>query len=299
MISSPARVTMLNNMADPDIVRAIERLAGWGVRDLDLRSQIFGKQVAGLGDEDCGRVAELARSHGMAIHCLSSHLFFDDKCSGEAHFRAVHLAAIPRLIAVARILRPRMIRLLAARSSRPFAAGNRVAAMDRDHPWLMPLYGEAIDALHDAGFQVTIENEVWNCVMTTAEEVLSFFARLGRRDRCSFTWDIQNLWEQSGVMPSLETYQRLRHLIGYVHFKGGRTAGDGSPRLRWSSTLEEASWPVREIARAASADGVSPVLCLNPSHGERAPGRDDAHAARRDLVFLTDVLLERQASAGR
>ncbi len=287
------RLTMLNGMADGDIARAIERLAGWGVRDLDLKDAIFGRRVADLDDAQANRVAALAAARGMAIHCLSTHLFNDAIEAGEAHFRAHHLAPLRRVVAVARILRPRLVRLLSARSSAPHRAGNAVEALDATQPWLMPLYGEAVDELAAAGLQVTIENEIDGCLMSGPDEVVAFFDRLGRRDRCSYTWDVQNLWQQGGEPPSLATYRRLQPLIGYLHLKGGQR-DEASPRLRWCTALADASWPVAEVVRAAASDGVSPVICLNPSHGERKPGYDDTDLARRDLEFVRRVLEDEQ-----
>ncbi|MBA3686613.1 MAG: hypothetical protein H0W72_15435 [Planctomycetes bacterium] len=146
---------------------------------------------------------------------------------------------------------------------------------------------------------MTIENEVWGCVVATPDEVLAFFARLGRRERCSYTWDVQNLWHEGGEPPSLATYRRLKHLIGYVHLKGGRNDPAAGPKLRWSTSLEDASWPVVEVVRQVAADGTSPVICLNPSHGERLAGYDYGDVPERDLRFITAALANRSIQSGR
>lgn len=276
---------MLNTMADQDIAVSIFRQASWGIADLDLKDALFGKAVLDVSDSEAAAVAALARDHGMAVHCLSTSLFFDDVELGEAHFREHHLGRIDRAIDIARILQPRLVRLLAARSSRARAQReNAIERLDRDHPWLVGMYGEAIDRLHAAGFSSTIENEVHGCVLSTPDEVLALFARIGRRDRVCFTWDVQNLWEQ-GTFPTIAVYERLRPLIGYYHLKGGRADTVGGP-LVWNCGLAEASWPVVELTGRVARDGVSPVMCLNPSHGRRIDGYEYREMAWRDLEFV-------------
>ena len=70
-----------------------------------------------------------------------------------------------------------------------------------------------------------------------------------------------------------------------VHLKGGQSDRPGGAP-KWSSSLADASWPVLDVVRAVVADGVSPVICLNPSHGERKPGYDYTDVVARDVDFL-------------
>jgi hypothetical protein len=83
----------------------------------------------------------------------------------------------------------------------------------------------------------------------------------------------------------MSAYNQLKHLIGYYHLKGGQH-DDKSMALRWRTALEDASWPLLEITRQVVADGVSHVICLNPSHGERKPGYDYSGVTKRDLDFI-------------
>ena len=95
------------------------------------------------------------------------------------------------------------------------------------------------------------------------------------------------MW-QMGTFPTPEVYRRLRPLLAYYHLKGGQSE-PGSDALRWKSSLEDASWPVREITRQVVADGVSPVICLNGSHGARKPGYSYDEVLERDLAFATEI----------
>jgi hypothetical protein len=122
-------------------------------------------------------------------------------------------------------------------------------------------------------------------MLGSPRDVRAFFAELGPEAGVSYTWDVQNMW-QAGTFPSLAVYAAVRPYLNYLHLKGGLAEGP-ERRLAFSAPLEEASWPVLEIVRQAIADRASPVICLNPSHGERRPraaaGPSDVE---RDIAFL-------------
>jgi len=284
------RLAMLNAMADGDIGRSLARQRAWDIRDLDLKDQIFGKGIIDLDDGDVTRLDALVRAEGLVIHCLSTHIFHDDPDKGEAHFRAQHLAKITRIAEIAHTLRPRFVRLLAARSRAAAASGDsRMAFIERTQPWLPAVYAEAIDTLHRSGFASTIENETGDCILATPDDVQRLFAALARHgvthDRCCYTWDVQNMWQTGGTYPAMAVYEQLKNLIGYYHLKGGRTETTNGPLL-WRSGLEDASWPVTEITRRVVADGCSPVICLNPSHGAMPPEQDRHSSVENDIAFL-------------
>lgn len=283
--ANPTRITMLNSMASTDFAESLDLQKQWGVRVLDLKGDILGKALLDLTDAEAAEAKRLADERGLSVYCLSSGLFFDFVEEGEAHFRERHLARVDRLAALAGILKPSLVRLLAARTRRREELADSISYLCEAHPWLFDLYRAAIDRLAEAGFKVTIENEVHGCVLSKPEEVRGFFAELDRGDRVSFTWDVQNMW-QMGTFPSLEVYDGMKDLIGYYHLKGGRSE-EGGRELKWRSSLEEASWPVLEITRRAVADGV-PAICLNPSHGEAPDGFDAQETARRDLDFVRE-----------
>jgi hypothetical protein len=99
---------------------------------------------------------------------------------------------------------------------------------------------------------------------------------------------VRNLWE-CGTLPSLEVYEVLKPLIGYVRLKGGQH-GPTSASLRFRSALEDASWPVAEIVARIVKDGVSPVICLNPSQGMAKPGCNYDRLTERDLAFARTLV---------
>jgi sugar phosphate isomerase/epimerase len=280
------RLAVLNVMTGTDIAESIRRQRDLGLVDLDLKSDIFGKRITDLTDGEAGKVRALAEDHGMSVYCLSTELFYDWVERGEDHFRREHLGPVMRTVELAGILRPRMVRLLAPQMGERPGAVSLGEHLVQQVPWLLDLFREATSTLMAAGVGVTVENEVHGCMLASPEDVLSFFAALDVPD-VRFTWDIQNMWAL-GTAPSVDVYRRLRPLTGYVHLKGGRAGIDGA--LRWRSPLRQATWPVREVVAEVVRDGVSPVICLNPSHGVSPPGYDRAAEVEDDLRFVREIL---------
>ena len=281
------QLTMLNNMAGSDWEQALARHVALGLKWLDLKDSLFGQTINDLSRENAQRIAEQAHSHGLKIHCLSSSIGYSFLSDGEAAFRTRHLSTLDHVLRIAEVLQPQAIRLLGAKLAAlpPPPNESAMEVVARQYPWVFSVYGEMIARIRAAGFMVGIENEVDGCILASAPDILAFFERADPDRKAYFIYDVQNLW-QMGVFPSVETYRRLKPLIGGFHLKGGQSNGGGHT-LHRASALEDASWPVREIVRAAIDDRVAPVICLNPSHGQRPPdGYSVWETAQRDVAFL-------------
>lgn len=278
------QLTMLNFMAGNDFIESLNTQKSWGITVLDLKNEIYGKSLIDLTSAEAEGVAKEIADREMSVYCFSTELFQDDIEIGEKAFREKSLAKIEQLLEIASILKPTVIRLLAARSSRRSLFSDSTAYVKEHHPWLIPLYREAIDRISDRGYEVTIENECDQCIFSNPVEIISFFGELNRNENVYLTYDVQNLWEM-GTYPSLQVYEALSPLIGFYHVKGGQRGEDGSS-LAWSSSLEDASWPVIQMTQQAVNEGVSPIICLNPSHGARKLGYDYHEVAKRDLDYL-------------
>jgi len=283
-------ITLLNSMADRDFATALDRHVEWGLRHLDLKDAIFGKSVVDISDPEAHRAAGLIAERDLSVYCLSTNLFHDDVECGEEEFRRDHFARVDRAIEIARVLRPDLIRLLSARTKRRDEFANATAYLKAEHDWLIELYRGAIDKIASAGFRCTVENECHSNIFSSPDEIVGFFEALNCGDAVHLTWDVQNLW-QMGTYPSLDVYRILKPLIGYYHLKGGMTEED-SNALRWKSCLEDATWPVRDITRQVLADGVSPVICLNTSHGAAKIGYDYQNTVERDLAYVRRKLIQ-------
>lgn len=276
--------TMLNSMADADFETALARHREWGLRWVDLRDEIYGKRVKDLTVADAHRARAAIDAAGLEVACLSTGVFFEDVANGEEVFRMNHLAQLDHLLDVAAVLRPRFFRLIAAQLPERDARENAVPLLKRKYPWLVDVYREAIDRIVAAGFQPTIENEAFRCFLSQTQDFVDFFAWLDR-PAVSLTWDINNQWA-TGVFPTLADYEQLRPLIAYYHLKGGKCDGE-SDTLVWNSALEDSDFAVEDITRRVIDDGVSPVICLNPSqHGAPLDGYDYSDLALRDLRYL-------------
>lgn len=281
-----SELTILNSMADPDFERALEIHKKWGLRWLDLRDGIYGNWVAAVDIDTARRARGAIDRAGLEVFCLSTSTFFEDVEKGEALFREKHIGKLSHLIELAKIFRPRVMRIIAAQLPSRQSGENSIEILASKHPWIFDVYREAVDRIVDAGLRPTIENEAFKCMLSQPQEVVEFFDRLDRKQSVGFTWDVQNQWA-TGVFPTLEVYETLKPLIQYYHVKGGKSDDISSRKLKWNVALRDADWPVAEITSRVVADGVSPVICINPAqHGENNPDYDYTDIVKRDIDFL-------------
>ena len=282
VMEQKVQLTVLNSMAGKDIETCMDQHLAWGLKVLDLKDRIFDKGVEHLSEEEAETVAEMAADRGLLVHTLSTCVFHGDIEVGEEAFREQWCPLLENAISVAKVINPGQVRLLMAGSHRRADVLDTSVYLADTHPWVYDVYREAVDRISDAGFRVVIENEVRDCLFSSAQEILSFFNILDRSSAVSLIWDAQNLW-QMGTFPTLEVYRVLKPLIGMIHVKGGRAEVPGGP-LVWKAGLGDASWPVVPILKAAIADGVSLVICLNSSHGQRS--EDYVEDVAENLAFL-------------
>ncbi len=280
-----ADITLLNAMADKDFETSLARQREWGVDLLDLKDSIYGKALLDLSDAEAEKAADTIRRNGQSVYCFSSTLFFNDIEAGEESFLK-DLSSLDRILELARIMKPKVVRLLAAKTSKRQQHIDVMPHIEKNAPWLISAYQKAIDKIAAAGFPSTIENEANGCILSRPEEIRGFFKALDRKGKVSLTLDIQNLW-QMGTYPSLEVYEMLSDLTSYFHLKGSRSLVEGGP-THFGCALEDSSWRLLEMTRMAVESGA--VVCLNPVKGERIDGYDYSDITHRDLVFLQKKL---------
>jgi sugar phosphate isomerase/epimerase len=257
-------LTMLTEIMGTNTEAAVSRLSSLGINELDLKGDVFGRQIEDLDEPRRERLAELVDRTGARVHCFSSSLGSEDVGTvGERAYRERLERGVVNLLETLDYVRPRLVRLLgcgaAGRASDP------LETLDKSAPWIYDAYREAIGALAGARVGVTIENEP-ESILSEPAAVPAFFNRLDLPDEVGFTWDVQNMWA-AGTFPTIAVYEQLQPLIDYVHLKGGRGSPAAPRTLVYRAPLEDAAWPVAELVGRVLLDGVSPVLCINPSGG--------------------------------
>jgi sugar phosphate isomerase/epimerase len=284
-VKQMVKFTMLNSMASTDFVQSLDIQKSLGIEVLDLKDHIFGKAITDISISEAWQAAALIESRGLSVYCLSTQLFHDHIDKGEHEFIRDHMSKINHIIEIANILKPEYIRILPAimRQEQP---GNPIDRMQKQFPWLIQQYQAAIDQISASGHRVVIENE-YSSIMVSPKEILAFFELINRPGKLHFTYDVQNLW-QMGTYPSLEAYRMLKPITVYFHVKGGQE-DPITKQLKWKSSLEDATWPIVEITKEVIKDGISPVICLNPSHGEIRDDYDYRNLDRKDLDFMKGI----------
>jgi sugar phosphate isomerase/epimerase len=283
------QITMLNSMANSDFITALDRHVEWGLKQLDLKDNIFGKRLVDLTTEEARTARNLIDDRGLSVYCLSTGLMFLPVESGPDGFKR-DLECLDHILSIAEILQPEFIRLLSAKMVQRASIENSSTYIKEKFVWLPSMYREAVSRIHAAGFRSTIENEVGGNIFSNAQEIISFFELLDCGKKVRFTWDAANLWEE-GTLPTLAVYKQLKPLISYYHVKGGR-CGPESARPYWKSSLQDAWWPLAEVTGCVVVDRVSPVICLNPSHGKSLPDYDYSNIVERDLSYLKRIVEE-------
>lgn len=283
-------VTMLNTMADRDFLRALDLHVDWGIYELDLKDSIFGHDIARLPLSDARRAAREIKDRGLHVHCLSTTLFETDIEVGHEEFVRRNLDPLTHALEVAYELEPNLVRLIAAGTRAREEVKDGVEYVTHHHPWLIDTYRDAIELVREAGFVPTIENESGSCILSSPAEVLAFFDELGVGRDVTFTWDVVNMWK-AGTYPSVAAFEQMSHLIGYFHVKGGKAEGDPLI-LKYKSSLEDATWPVREMTSRVIAEAVSPVICINPPKGANVEDLDPMVRVRNDIDYLRRVIRE-------
>lgn len=157
-MNSPAprlvRLTVLSDMAGPELGAMLDQSARWGLDCLDLKG-VFGKNIADLSLAEAHVLSAALSERRIEPQAFSTHLFKLSVEEGEDAF-AAHLRSLDHVLALARIIRPRMIRLIIAETRRRDHLPDAVAYLRAEQPWVFSMYREAIDRIHDAGFETEI-----------------------------------------------------------------------------------------------------------------------------------------------
>jgi hypothetical protein len=140
-------LTILNSMAGRDFEAALDQHVAWDLRLLDLKDAIFGKGIIDLTDTEVQQAADLIQARKLSVYNLSTMFFFADVSRGEAWFKSHYLDKVDRLLELAEILQPTMLRLLGAEIDNRRDIDNSIPYLTQNHSWLIPQYQEAVDRI--------------------------------------------------------------------------------------------------------------------------------------------------------
>ncbi|HEY3322381.1 MAG TPA: xylose isomerase [Planctomycetota bacterium] len=286
----PVRLTVPTSLAGPTFPKALDQHVTWNLSVLDLDDGVYGKPIDELNLTDVRRAVAVLEERNLSVYCLSTSLFGQEIERGRDYFRLHHLARLDRVLKIAEVLKPRLIRLLAPQTIKRKDMKDSFDFLRTHGRWVLEIFQEAIDRIDLKGFRATIQNQAGECIFSNVQEILSFFKELGNRERVCLSWDVQSLW-QMGTFPSVDVYEKLKPVFGYYHLRGGQHDGL-RPDLRWRSCLEDASWPVLEVTRRVVKDGFSPVICVDRSLGIPRPDYDYGNCTERDIWFLRKSIPE-------
>lgn len=285
-----SKIAMLNHMPSRDFVKSLDLQREWKIHYLDLKEHIFGKELLSLRDDEAKAVAELVSERDMEVYCFSTTLFFEEIEKGEGVFQKEHLEKLDRIIELARIINPKVIRIMAARTAKRSRIINTVPYISESFPWLIPMYRRAVERINAGGYTATIENDANGCIWSRPEEITGFFNALDCAGRVFLTFDIQNLW-QMGTYPTMEVFDILEDITGYFHLKGSLPEISGGDTV-YACSLEDCRWDVIGITRKALLGKSKSYICLNPVKGKRLEGLCYEDIARADLDYLRNQIKE-------
>lgn len=283
-MSPEARLTMLNDMAGGDFTTGLDRLAEWGISDLDLRGNVMGYSIGELPLYAAEAAMAEITKRGMSVFSMSTGLLVGDICRGPEIARREVDDILSRVLPNASVLRPRFIRLLAGQWPGRPPAPLAVQAILRDFPWVIDEYRRAASIVTEAGWVPILENEARDCFLSHPDEMVEFLKAVDVPS-LRFTWDVQNQWA-TGVYPTMAHLDQLAPYVSYYHVKGAK-AGANPLVAEWNASLEDSTWPVVELTQAVVDRGLSEVICLNPTqHGKDLPDYDYSSVPEQDLKFL-------------
>lgn len=265
------KTLVLNVMCGKDLEPALDRHAGLGLCDLDIKSGWSGSMIENTDCEQVNRIAAAASERQLSVYCLSSGIGNCRIDDSDARL-AEEDAKLKRLLHAIAVLQARCARLILPRGDETVCNDERI--VNRYRSWC--------EQINNAGARVVIENEIGGSIGRNPLLVDAFFKNLNAGNRVFYTWDIANQW-QEGRYPSLADYRIVKPWIGMLHVKGGRWDNSRDQHYAWKAMLDESDWPVAELCHAAINDGV-PAICINPPHGQTPD--DWSYDLERDLTFV-------------
>lgn len=251
---------------------------------------LWDMEVGDLTDARVARAQQLVAAHGVAVSCISRHIFgglaLGDLTTSSPAYRD-HLAALNRCIDMAQALGCPLVRIMAFRKEMILFGSNGAeqwnvarGAWDK----LVALVTPAVQIAEDRGITLVVETGN-NAMITSAWLARKLIDEIGS-DRLKLLWDPANSLYCT-EMPYPDGYEALRGVLGHVHLKDVEVdirratvackqlgAGQMTPYLP-------------RIAAALRADGYAGAISLESVY--RPPGGSFEDGFRASASYFQSV----------
>jgi len=194
-----------------EFMEALDTLASWGLKYVDLRSGVLGKDVDALSAEELGKVKAALGERGLAVGALESSLAKVHLPGPEV--RAREEEKLEGIIRAADALECRLVRAFFYWQPGPEDAG-QLAGRPDDLRLVLEAFAPIAERAKAAGLVLAFEN----CGVST-EEITAVLKALGE-PRWGLAWDVANEWftskeareDREGYVDALAQHTRLVHV---------------------------------------------------------------------------------------
>lgn len=251
------RLGIITDEVCPGMIDALDWIAANGLKHVEIRT-VDGKNVSAIDDATAKWVRDAVESRGLFVSAVASPLF---KCaldpsrpvaSGDRFGQAeegveAHFAKLDRVIAIAKLLKTRLIRIFSFwREVDPLAHRAEVVRH----------LTRAAQVAAKADVLLLLENEP-SCNGGYAQEI-GDLVRAVNHPSMRALWDPGND-AYSGHPPFPEGYGQLKDVVAHVHLKDAYIAADGKPRC---VPMGSGNVPVIPHLKALAADGYKGLFTI-------------------------------------
>jgi len=247
-------------------MEALDTLASWGLKHVDLRGGVFGRSVEALSDEQLGEVKVALEQRGLAVGALESslakvHLPEKDRRAQEAE-------KLEGIIRAADALDCRLVRAFFYWQPKGDEAGELAVRPD-----LLQLALDAFMPLADRAREAGLVLAFENCGVTT-DEALAVLDAIGE-PRWGLAWDVSNEWFTSDeAKENPQAYlNRLAPRTRIVHVKArGSVAALGDVA------------PYDQVLQALDNHGLKGPVSIETHNPDRSVSNTDRTKAALDAI---------------
>lgn len=259
-----ANLSVITDGISRELEHALGVMNEFGLRQAELQ-YLWDKEVGDLDDQELDRAQRLLKAHGVAVACVSRHIFGGmpvDVSLDSAAYQA-QLAALARCIDTAQALDCPRVRIMAFRKEMILFGSHgaeqwnvATGAWDKLRALMQP----AVELAEERDITLVVETGN-NAMITSAHLARSLIDELGSR-RLQALWDPANSLYCAEV-PFPDGYDALRGgYLGHVHIKDVAVAIAKATVVCKPLGCGHLGPYLPRIAAALRADGYDGVISL-------------------------------------